>query len=35
MPTDNKHRLWGFGKPRLVKNMPDIKTTAAGFYSNN
>ena len=35
MPTDNKHRLWGFGTPRLVKHMPDIKTTAAGFYAVN
>lgn len=35
MPTDNKHRLWGFGTPRLLKNMPDVKTTAAGFYAVN
>jgi len=35
MPTDNKHRLWGFGTPCLVKNMPDVKTTAAGFYAIN
>lgn len=35
MPTDNKHRLWGFGTPRLLKHMPDVKTTAAGFYAVN
>ncbi len=35
IPTDNKHRLWGFGTPRLRKNTPDVKTTAAGFYAVN
>lgn len=35
MPTDNKHRLWAFGPPRLVKHMPDVKTVAVGFYAVN
>ena len=35
MPTDNKHRLWAFGTPRLVKQMPRVKTGAFGFYAVN
>lgn len=35
MPTENRHRLWGFGTPRIVKNMPRVKTTTVGFYAIN
>ena len=35
MPTDNKHRVWAFGTPRLVKQMPQVKTAAVGFYAVN
>lgn len=35
MPTENRHRLWGFGTPRIVKHMPRVKTTAVGFYALN
>ncbi len=31
MLTDNKHRVWAFGTPRLVKQMPQVKTAAVGF----
>jgi transposase len=33
MPTENRHRLRGFGTPRIVKHMPRVKTTAVGFYA--
>lgn len=35
MPTDNKHRFWAFGPPRLRKRMPRVKTAAAGCYVLN
>ena len=35
MPTENRHRLWGFGTPRIVKHMPRVKTAAVGFYAIN
>jgi transposase len=35
MPTENRHRLWAFGKPRIVKHMPRVKTTTVGFYALN
>ena len=35
MPTENRHRLWGFGTPRIVKHMPRVKATAVGFYAIN
>lgn len=35
MPTDNKHRLWSFGRSCLVKRMPQAKTAAVGLYAVN
>ncbi len=35
MPTDNKHRVWAFGTPRVVKQMPQVKIAAVGFYAVN
>ena len=35
MPTENRHRLWGFGAPRIVKHMPRVRTTTVGFYAIN
>ena len=35
MPTDNSRRVWAFGKPRIVKTMPDVRTAAVGFYAIN
>ncbi|WP_223302201.1 transposase [Haladaptatus sp. R4] len=35
MSTENRHRLWGFGTPRIVKHMPRVKTTTVSFYAIN
>ena len=35
MSTENRHRLWGFGPPCIVKHMTRVKTAVAGFYALN